>query len=204
MFPENDLLGVDYVIQDITYLKQNQKRIKGLFITHRLEDHIGGITFLLQGINLPNIYAPQIAVDLINKKLEDKNIKYENMVVINKDSHIHFNNFEIEFIQTTHSIPDSYGIVVHTPQGVIVSTGDFKFDLTPIGPMADIHKMAELGSKGVRLLLSDSTNALNSGYSKSESSVDEALSDIFARTNSRIILATFASNIYRIKHIIET
>ncbi len=204
MFPEDDLLGVDYVIQDISYLKQNESKIKGLFITHGHEDHIGGITFLLQSISLPNIYAPQIAADLIYKKLEDKNIKYDNMKIINKDSYVKFQNMSVEFIQTTHSIPDSYGIVVHTPHGVIVSTGDFKFDLTPIGPMADIHKMARLGEKGVKLLLSDSTNALSEGYSKSESSVDEALSDIFARTNSRIILATFASNIYRIKHIIET
>lgn len=205
MFPEDDLLGVDYVIQDITHLKQNEKKIKGLFITHGHEDHIGGITFLLQSINIPKIYAPQIAVDLINKKLDDKNIKYEDIQVIDKKSYITFDNMSVEFIQTTHSIPDSYGIVIHTPQGIIISTGDFKFDLTPIGPMADIHKMARLGDKGVKLLLSDSTNALNEGYSKSESSVDEALSEMFARTtSSRIILATFASNIYRIKHIIET
>ncbi len=204
MFPEDDLLGVDYVIQDITYLKHNENKIKGLFITHGHEDHIGGITFLLQSINLPKIYAPQIATDLIRKKLEDKNMTYDDIEVINRDSFVKFKFMSVEFIQTTHSIPDSYGIVVHTPQGTIVSTGDFKFDLTPIGPMADIHKMARLGDKGVKLLLSDSTNALSEGYSKSESSVDEALSDIFARTNSRIILATFASNIYRIKHIIET
>jgi len=205
MFPEDDLLGVDYVIQDITYLKQNENKIKGLFITHGHEDHIGGITYLLQTLNVPNIYAPQIAADLINKKLDDKNIKYENIKIIDKNSYLTFDNMSVEFIQTTHSIPDSYGIVVHTPCGVIISTGDFKFDLTPIGPMADIHKMAKLGDKGVKLLLSDSTNALNEGYSRSESTVDEALSEMFARTtSSRIILATFASNIYRIKHIIET
>jgi len=205
MFPEDDLLGVDYVIQDITHLKQNESKIKGLFITHGHEDHIGGITFLLQALNIPNIYAPQIAADLINKKLDDKNIKYENMKIIDKNSYITFDNMSVEFIQTTHSIPDSYGIVIHTPCGIIISTGDFKFDLTPIGPMADIHKMARLGDKGVKLLLSDSTNALNEGYSRSESTVDEALSEMFARTtSSRIILATFASNIYRIKHIIET
>ena len=205
MFPEDDLLGVDYVIQDISYLKQNENKIKGLFITHGHEDHIGGITFLLQALNVPNIYAPQIAADLITKKLEDKNINYENIKIIDKNSYLTFENMSVEFIQTTHSIPDSYGIVIHTPCGVIISTGDFKFDLTPIGPMADIHKMARLGDKGVKLLLSDSTNALNEGYSRSESTVDEALSEMFARTtSSRIILATFASNIYRIKHIIET
>lgn len=204
MFPEDDLLGIDYVIQDITYLKQKEKKIRGLFITHGHEDHIGGITFLLQGVNIPKIYAPQIAKDLIQKKLEDKNIKYDNIEIVNNDSIIDFRSLKIEFINTTHSIPDSYAIVVHSPAGVIMTTGDFKFDLTPIGPMADIHKMSELGKKGVKLLLSDSTNALSEGFSKSESSVDEALSDVFAKVRSRIIIATFASNIYRIKHIVET
>ncbi len=204
MFPEDDLLGIDYVIQDVTYLKQKEKKIRGLFITHGHEDHIGGITFLLQSINIDKIYAPQIAADLINKKLEDKNIRYDNLEIVNSNSFIKFKSMQIEFINTTHSIPDSYAIVVHSPAGVIMTTGDFKFDLTPIGPMADIHKMAEIGKKGVKLLLSDSTNALSEGFSKSESSVDEALSDVFAKVRSRIIIATFASNIYRIKHIVET
>jgi len=204
MFPEDELLGIDYVIQDITYLKQNEKKIKGLFITHGHEDHIGGITFLLQSINIPKIYAPGIARDLIEKKLEEKNINYENIEVINEKSYIKFKSMTVEFVNTTHSIPDSYAIVIHTPAGIIMTTGDFKFDLTPIGPMADIHKMAELGKKGVKLLMSDSTNALSSGFSKSESTVDEALGDIFSKVKSRIIIATFASNIYRIKHIVET
>lgn len=204
MFPEDDLLGIDYVIQDVTYLKQKEKKIRGLFITHGHEDHIGGITFLLQSIEIPKIYAPRIAKDLIEKKLEDKNIRYDNLEIIDEKSFIKFKTTSVEFINTTHSIPDSFAIVVHTPVGIIMTTGDFKFDLTPIGPMADIHKMAMLGSKGVKLLLSDSTNALSDGFSKSESSVDEALSNIFSKINSRIIIATFASNIYRIKHIVET
>ena len=204
MFPEDELLGIDYVIQDITYLKQKEKKIRGLFITHGHEDHIGGITFLLQSIEIPKIYAPRIAGDLIQKKLDDKNIRYDNLEIIDNKSYIKFKTINVEFINTTHSIPDSYAIVVHTPIGVIMTTGDFKFDLTPIGPMADIHKMAELGKKGVKLLLSDSTNALSDGFSKSESSVDEALGDIFSKIKSRIIIATFASNIYRIKHIVET
>ena len=156
MFPEDDLLGIDYVIQDITYLKQKENKIRGLFITHGHEDHIGGITFLLQSINIPKIYAPQIARDLIEKKLQDKNIRYDNLETVTKDSVIKFKSMFVEFINTTHSIPDSFAIVVHSPVGVIMTTGDFKFDLTPIGPMADIHKMAELGKKGVKLLLSDS------------------------------------------------
>ncbi len=204
MFPESELLGIDYVIQDVTYLKQNEDKIKALFITHGHEDHIGGITFLLQNINIPVIYAPRIACDLIKNKFYDRNIGYKDLEVYDKDSVFKYKYFEISFVTTTHSIPDSFAIVIRTPNGIIFETGDFKFDLTPIGPMADIHKMAALGSEGVKLLLSDSTNALSPGFSASESCVDEALSDVFARHNSRIILATFASNIYRIKHIVET
>ncbi len=205
MFPTDDLLGVDYVIQDVSYLKQNENKIKALFITHGHEDHIGGISFLLQNVNIPVIYASQIANDLIVKKLVDRNISYDNLVVYNEETHVKFKNITVEFITTTHSIPDSYAIIIRTPNGTIIHTGDFKFDLTPIGPMADIHKMARLGEEGVKLLLSESTNALSPGFSASEAVVDEALGDVFARANTnRIILATFASNIYRIKHIIET
>ena len=204
MFPEDDLLGVDYVIQDITYLKQNENKIKGLFITHGHEDHIGGISFLLNSVNIPKIYASKISADLINKKLIDRNIKYENIEIVTEETVIKTKYFMVEFVGTTHSIPESFALAIHTPNGVIFETGDFKFDLTPIGPMANIHKMAELGKKGVTLLLSDSTNALSSGFSKSESSVDEALNDIISKHYGRIIIATFASNIYRIKHIVET
>ncbi len=204
MFPEVGLLGVDYVIQDITYLKQNENKIKALFITHGHEDHIGGIPFLLNQVKIPVIYAPKIANDLIVKKLDERGINYSNLEIINKDLVVKFKHFEIEFVNTTHSIPDSFAIVVHTPNGVIFETGDFKFDLTPIGPMADIHKMAELGKKGVTLLLSDSTNALSTGFSNSESVVDETLNDIIGRHVGRVIIATFASNIYRVKHIVET
>ena len=204
MFPESDLLGIDYVIQDVTYLKQNEKKIKGLIITHGHEDHIGGISFLLQNVNIPVIYGAKTSIDLIKNKLEDRNINYKNLEVIDKDSNIKTKYFNIEFITTTHSIPDSFGIVLHTPNGTSVSTCDFKFDLTPIGPMADLHKMAKIGAEGVKLLMSDSTNALSEGFSKSESTVDDALSDIVNGYNCRIIIATFASNIYRIKHIVET
>ena len=204
MFPEVGLLGVDYVIQDITYLKQNEKKIKALFITHGHEDHIGGIPFLLNQVHIPVIYAPKIAKDLIEKKLEEREINYKNIEVITRDLKVNFKNFELEFVNTTHSIPDSFAIVVHTPNGVIFETGDFKFDLTPIGPMADIHKMADLGQKGVTLLLSDSTNALSTGFSNSESVVDETLNDIIGRHVGRVIIATFASNIFRVKHIVET
>lgn len=204
MFPESELMGVDYVIQDVTYLKQNQDRIKALIITHGHEDHIGGIAFLLQNVDVPVIYAPRIATHLIKNKLADNNIKYENVQIYNADTVLKFKHFEIEFVTTTHSIPDSFAMAIHTPNGIIFETGDFKFDLTPIGPMADLHKMARIGEQGVKLLLSDSTNALSEGFSKSESCVDETLNDIIGRHHGRIILATFASNIYRVKHIVET
>ena len=202
-FPD-DVVGVDYIIPDFTFLKKNERKIKALFITHGHEDHIGAIPFLLQNINIPFIYAPNQAIGLIRKKLEERNIQYKNLFVYNEKSKIKFKHMMVEFFMTTHSIPDSHGICIHTPNGTIVETGDFKFDLTPIGPMANIHKMAEIGKKGDTLLLSESTNALNTGFSISESKVDEALSDIFKKHNGRIIIATFASNIYRLKHIVDT
>lgn len=203
LMPEDDLMGVDYVIPDFTFLKKNESKIKGLFITHGHEDHIGGIPFLLQTVNIPVIYAPNHAVGLIRKKLEDRNIQYKNLVVYDESTIVRFKTMTVEFYRTTHSIPDSHGICITTPNGIVVTTGDFKFDLTPIGPPANIHKMAEIGSRGVTLLLSDSTNALNEGVSKSESKVDDALSEIFKREKGRIIIATFASNVYRLKHIVD-
>ena len=204
-FPEGGLLGIDYILPDFTFLKQNQDKIKALLITHGHEDHIGGIPFLLQSVNIPAIYAPNQAKELIALKLQDKNIRYDNLYAYTDETKLKFNKIEVEFFRTTHSIPDSHGISISTPDGRIVTTGDFKFDLTPIGPMADIHKMAELGKKGVDLLISDSTNALNEGMSVSESKVDNALNGIFEKYKTRrIIIATFASNIYRLKHIVET
>lgn len=202
-FPGDDLMGIDYVIPDFTFLKKNESKIKALFITHGHEDHIGSIPFLLQSVNIPIIYAPNQAVGLIRKKLDERNIQYKNLVVYDEKTVVKFKNIEVSFFRTTHSIPDSHGIIIKTPNGTVVTTGDFKFDLTPIGPMANIHKMAATGSKGVTLLLSDSTNALSEGFSKSESVVDDALYEILKRENSRVIIATFASNIYRLKHIVD-
>ena len=204
IFPGGELMGIDYVIQDYTFLKENEAKIKGLFITHGHEDHIGAIPFLLGEVNIPNIYAPNQAAALIRKKLEDRNVKYNNLHVYNEKDIYKFKEVTVEFYRTTHSIPDSHGVVVHTPNGTVVTTGDFKFDLTPIGPIADLHKIAHLGNKGVTILLSDSTNALNEGVSNSESKVDDALDELFTKHNSRIIIATFASNIYRLKHIVDT
>ncbi|MBQ3142265.1 MAG: ribonuclease J [Bacilli bacterium] len=204
MFPENELLGIDYVLADYTFLKQNENKIKALLITHGHEDHIGGVPFIVANLNIPKIYASNVALKLIKLKMEERNLDTNILCEYNEDTVIKFNDIKIEFFRTTHSIPDSYGILIETEDGTIVTTGDFKFDLTPIGPMANIHKMAKIGEKGVTLLMSDSTNALSPGFSNSESIVDETLGEIFSTTKSRIILATFASNIYRLTHIIET
>ena len=204
-FADMTTFGVDYLVPDYSYLKKNENKIKALFITHGHEDHIGGIPYLLLTVNIPKIYAPNQASELIKLKLEDKNIRYDNVITYNSDDVIKFKYFEVDFFRTTHSIPDSHGIRIKTPDGTLVTTGDFKFDFTPIGPIADLHKMARIGEEGVDLLISDSTNALNEGISNSESKVDEALNDIFSKhTLERIIIATFASNIYRLKHIVET
>lgn len=204
LFPEDHLLGIDYVIQDFTYLKENEHKIKALVITHGHEDHIGGIPFLLRDVKIPVIHAPQLAADLIINKLKDRRVNYKNIKIFDEETVIKTRHFQVEFISTTHSIPDSYGVIVRTPNGTIFNTGDFKFDLTPIGPMSNIHKMAKLGDEGLTLLMSDSTNSMNPGSSNSESIVDDALDEIFQSHDSRIIVATFASNIYRIKHIAET
>ena len=205
MFPEDNLMGIDYVLADFTHLKKIQDRIKGLIITHGHEDHIGGIPFLLQMIEIPVIYAPNIAQKLILNKLKERGIETPNMITVNEELNIKTKHFNIEFFTTTHSIPDSFGMAIKTVNGTIVETGDFKFDLTPIGPVANFSKIARIGEEGVTLLLSDSTNALLPGFSASESVVDEALGEIFSENkNNRIILATFASNIYRLTHIVET
>ena len=204
-FADMTTFGVDYLVPDYSYLKKNENKIKALFITHGHEDHIGGIPFLLSSVNIPCIYAPNQASELIKLKLLDKNIRYDNVLTYKSNDIIKFKYFEVDFFLTTHSIPDSHGIRVKTPNGTLVTTGDFKFDLTPIGPMADLHKMARIGEEGVDLLISDSTNALNEGVSNSESKVDDVINDIFYKHKlERIIIATFASNIYRLKHIVET
>ena len=204
MFPKDELMGIDYVIPDFSFLKKNEDKIKALFITHGHEDHIGAIAYLLQTVNVPVIYAPNQACGLIKRKLLDRNISYDNLKVYNENTKVKFKHLMVEFFATTHSIPDSHGIIINTPNGKIVETGDFKFDLTPIGPMSNIHKMSDTGKSGVKLLMSESTNALSPGFSMSESKVEEELQEIFEKKKGRIIVATFASNIYRLKHIVET
>lgn len=205
IFPEEELRGIDNVLPDFTFLKNNEKKIKALVITHGHEDHIGAIPFLIQNVNIPSIYAPNQAYALIKKKLADRNINYKGLKPYKSKDKLKYKNFEISFFATTHSIPDSHGIVVKTPDGTIVETGDFKFDLTPIGPVTDFTRISEIARDGVTLLMSESTNVLDEGFSMSETKVDEALNEVFSKHGqNRIIIATFASNIYRLKHIIET
>lgn len=204
-FPEASLPGVDYVIPDYTYLKNNRNKIKALFITHGHEDHIGGIPFLIRSVYIPVIYAPKLAAALIRHKLEENRIKDQIKIVeYDSDTIVKVaDDFVVSFFRVTHSIPDSFGICVGTKEGRIVDTGDFKIDLTPVGPTFEISKVAKLGTEGVDLLLADSTNAEIEGYTPSETHVRKGVEEIFDKAPARIIVSTFSSNINRIQQVVE-
>ncbi len=203
-FPEENLLGVDYVIPDYTYIIRNQHKVKALIITHGHEDHIGGIPFLMQVIKIEKIYAPRFAKALIQRKLDERRmgnqVKIEEITNL---SRVETKYFHCGFFNTVHSIPDTLGVLINTPNGRIVHTGDFKFDLTPVGDNSDYQVMAYMGQIGIDLLLSDSTNAGVSGFSISEKKVAQSILEITRKAQGRLLVATFASNVYRVRQIIE-
>ena len=204
-FPGIEFPGIDYIVPDFTHLKNNRNKIKALFITHGHEDHIGGIPFLLQHVNIPVIYAPKLAAALIRSRLEENKMSERvNIVIYDETKVVNVDKFAVSFFRVTHSIPDSFGVVVDTTEGRIVSTGDFKVDLTPVGPDIQISRMAELGNEGVELLLSDSTNAESEGYTPSEKNVLDSITEVFENASGRLIISTFSSNISRIQQICET
>ena len=204
-FPEDDMLGIDLVIPDLTYLEKNKEKIKGLVITHGHEDHIGSIPYLLKQFNVP-IYGTKLTIGLIEHKLEEhKLLKSAKLKVVTPGQTVSLGSMKVEFIRITHSIPDACSLAIHTPVGTVVHTGDFKIDYTPIdGEMIDFGRLAELGNKGVLALMSDSTNSERKGYTMSESTVGEVLDKLFINCTKRIVVATFSSNVHRIQQIVNS
>lgn len=205
MFPENEMLGIDIVIPDITYLKENKDRVKAIILTHGHEDHIGALSYVLHQVNVP-VYGTKLTLALVEKKLHEQEYKESvQFHEITSDSIVSFDTVEITFFRTTHSIPDSVGICIHTSEGIIVHTGDFKFDQGATDLYKpDIGKMAEIGEKGVLCLLSDSMEAERPGYTASEAYVAEHMSDVFYNAQGRIIAACFASDVISIQHIFDS
>ena len=204
-FPDDDMLGVDIVLPDFSYIVENQKKLKGLVVTHGHEDHIGAIPYILKQVNIP-VYGTKLPLGLIKNKLEEHNIKGARLVSIKPGDKFKLgSNFRVEAVRTTHSIADSICLSIDTPAGKIFHTGDFKIDYTPVdGEPIDLSRLAEIGSQGVTLMMSDSTNATRPGSTASEKTVGQALETIFREAgNNRIIVSTFSSNVHRIQKIVD-
>ncbi|EOS24071.1 ribonuclease J [Lachnospiraceae bacterium 3-1] len=205
-FPENDMLGIDLVIPDVTYLKNNMDKVKGFFITHGHEDHIGAIPYILRDINVP-IYATKLTIGIIDNKLKEHNMLSKvRRKVVKYGQHINLGCFRVEFIKTNHSIQDAAALAIYSPAGIVVHTGDFKVDYTPVfGDAIDLQRFGEIGKKGVLALMCDSTNAERPGFTNSERTVGKTFDNIFAdHSDTRIIIATFASNVDRVQQIINS
>ena len=203
-FPDEDLFGIDLVIPDITYLKKNKEKVKGIFITHGHEDHIGALPYILKQLNVP-VYATKLTLGLIESKLVEHEMLQDcTLITVKQGETVEAGSFKMEFIRTNHSIADSCAIALHTPVGIIIHTGDIKIDYTPIdGKVIDLGRFAQLGKRGVLLMMADSTNVTHAGHTMSERSVGETLDKYFSKAKGRIIIATFASNIHRIQQIVN-
>ena len=203
-FPTDDMLGIDMVIPDVTYLIKNKEKIRGLVITHGHEDHIGSIPYVLKQVNMP-IYATKLTIELIKNKLEEHNIlRSTELHEVNQGQTVKLGKIAVEFISSCHSIPDAVMLAIHTPVGTVLHTGDFKIDYTPIdGKKMDLGRIAELGNQGILALMSDSTNAERKGFTMSESSVGEVIDKLFLKCTKRIVVATFASNVHRVQQIVD-
>jgi len=203
MFPEEDMLGVDLVIPDFTYILENMEKVRGIILTHGHEDHTGALPFLLKEIDVP-VFGTPLTLALVREKLNEHGMQHVALMPVKPRGTITLGNFFIEFIRVTHSIADGVGLAINTPLGPIIHTGDFKLDPTPVdGELLDFHKFTEYGEKGTLLMLSDSTNAEKGGFTFSEKEVRRAFEDIFSKTSGRIIIATFASNIHRIQQVLD-
>ena len=204
-FPTDDMLGIDLVIPDVSYLVKNKEKVRGMVITHGHEDHIGSIPYVLQQINIP-IYATKLTCGLIKGKLEEHHLlRTTKLIEVDPGESIKLGKFNVEFIRSCHSIPDSVMLAITTPAGTILHTGDFKIDYTPIdGKQMDLGRIAELGNRGILALMSDSTNAERKGFTMSESSVGEVFDKLFMNCKKRIVVATFASNVHRVQQIVDS
>ena len=204
-FPEDNMLGVDMVIPDVTYLERNANKLKGLVVTHGHEDHIGSIPYVLKKVNMP-IYATKLTIGLIENKLEEHKLLHQTkLVTVNQGETVNFGKIKVEFIRSCHSIPDSVMLAIKTPAGTVLHTGDFKIDHSPIdGQVMDFGRIAELGNQGILALMSDSTNSERKGYTMSESKVGEVFEKLFQGCTKRIVVATFASNVHRVQQILSS